>query len=64
MNAEPPSWLPRLERPFYQADAVVHWTLSIAERATDWLDAPFHASFRELMLHAAAREGLFCRPIA
>ena len=54
------SWLPRLERHFYQADAVVHWTLSVADRATGWLSDPFHASFRELMLHAATREDLFC----
>lgn len=29
-------------------------------RATGWLDDFFHAHFRELLLHAAAREGLFC----
>lgn len=29
-------------------------------RATGWLDESFHLHFRELLLHAAAREGLFC----
>jgi len=29
-------------------------------RATGWLDGSFHAHFRELLLHAAAREALFC----
>ena len=53
-------YLPRLPREYYQGDAVVHWTLSIAWRGTGWLNDLFHAQFRELLLHAAAREGLFC----
>ena len=53
-------YLPRLRREFYQADAVVFWTMPIAHRAQGWLDATFHATFRELTLHAAAREGLLC----
>jgi hypothetical protein len=53
-------YLPRLPREYYQGDAVVHWTLSIAFREAGWLDDLFHARFREAMLHAAAREGLFC----
>jgi putative transposase len=52
--------LPRLPRPYYQADAVVHWTLTVFDRATGWLTEPFHARFRELLLHTAAREGLLC----
>ena len=55
-----PGRLPRLPREYYQGDAFVHWTLSIRDRATGWLTEKFHARFRELMLHAAAREGLFC----
>lgn len=50
-------YLPRLRREFYQADAVVFWTLPIAHQARGWLDAPFHAVFREMRLPAAAREG-------
>ncbi len=53
-------YLPRLERVAYQGFATVHWTLPIANRATGWLTETFHARFRELMLHAAAREGLLC----
>jgi len=30
------------------------------DRATGWLTERFHARFRELMLHTAIREGLFC----
>ena len=53
-------FLPRLPREHYQADAVVHWTLPISRRQQGWLNDRFHALFRELMLHGAAREGLLC----
>ena len=52
--------LPRLPPEYYQGDAVVHWTLTVFDRATGWLSDSLHSRFRELMLHAAAREGLFC----
>jgi putative transposase len=55
-----PFYLPRLPREYYQGDAVIHWTLSIAHRGQGWLNERFHAVFRELMLHAATREGLLC----
>jgi putative transposase len=53
-------FLPRLPREYYQGDAVVHWTLTIVDHVTGWLSDFFHSNFRELMLHAAVREGLFC----
>jgi len=53
-------FLPRLPREFYQGDAVVHWTLTIFDQETGWLNDSFHQRFRELTLHVAAREGLFC----
>ncbi len=53
-------YLPRLPREYYQADAVVHWTLTIFDRQQGWLTPEFHHQFRELMFHAAAREGLVC----
>ena len=53
-------YLPRLPREYYQGDAVVHWTLPISHRRRGWLNERFQAAFRELMLHSAAREGLFC----
>lgn len=55
-----PGHLPRRPREHYQGDAMVHWTLPTFDRAQGWLTAAFHARFRELMLQAAAREGLFC----
>ena len=59
---EQPDWhhLPRLAPEFYRAFAVVHWTITLERRATGWLDENFHLKLRELLLHAAAREGLFC----
>ena len=56
-----PEWhyLPRLDPAFYQGFAVVLWTITLEHRAAGWLDAPFHAHFRECLLHAAAREGLY-----
>jgi len=53
-------YLPRLAREYYQGDAVVHWTLSVAQRQSGWLDEHVHCAFRELMLHTATREGFFC----
>lgn len=52
--------LPRLFRHHYQGHAVVLWTLTLEHRATGWLNESFHACFRELMLHAAVREQVWC----
>ncbi len=52
--------LPRLLRHHYQSHAVVLWTLALEYRAKGWLNQSFHACFRELMLHAAAREKICC----
>ena len=52
--------LPRLPREHYQADAVVFWTLTTFNKVKGWLSPSFHQQFRELVLHAAAREGLVC----
>ena len=57
---EPRGHLPRLEPEWYRGSAVVFWTHPIGRRSTGWLDAQFHAVFRELLLHAAAREHLLC----
>jgi hypothetical protein len=52
--------LPRLSREYYQADAVVFWTLTVFDKAKGWLTPAFHQRFQNLMLHAAAREDLVC----
>jgi putative transposase len=53
-------YLPRLAPEFYQGNAIVHWTMPVSMRVTGWLNEPFHARFREIMLHAAVRQRLFC----
>jgi len=60
MNFERKGHLPRLQPQHYQGHAVVFWTDTLEARARGWLTPAFHATFRELMLHAAAREHLFC----
>ena len=55
-----PKSLPRLDASCYQADSAVLWTLAIANRATGWLSDRFHWQWRELLLHAAARDALLC----
>ena len=60
MNDPHQEHLPRLERRNYQRHAVVHWTMTVQKRATGWMDDAFHQHFRELMLHASAREDLSC----
>ena len=55
-----PGHLPRLQTEFYQGEAAVHWTLTLFDRGSGWLNDSFHLKFRELLLHVAAREGLFC----
>ena len=49
-----------MERHRYQGHAVVFWTNTLEERSRGWLTPAFHATFRELLLHTAAREHLFC----
>ena len=52
--------LPRLAPELYRGFAAVLWTITVERRATGWLNPSFHAAFRELLLHVAAREQLFC----
>jgi REP element-mobilizing transposase RayT len=60
MTKSEPTYLPRLEKSAYCGNAVVHWVLTTRERKQGWLDADFHGRFRELTLHACAREKLVC----
>jgi len=53
-------YLPRLPAECYRGGAIVFWTHTIQARACGWLDEDFHHSFRELMMHASARERLLC----
>jgi hypothetical protein len=52
--------LPRLAPELYRGFAAVLWTITLEPRVTGWLDDLFHSHFRELLLHASAREALYC----
>jgi len=52
--------LKRLTKENYRADAWVHWTLTIEDRRTGWLDARFLYKFRELLTHAMFRYQVAC----
>jgi putative transposase len=60
MATRPSGFLPRLAPEFYRGHAFVFWTHTVKDRGTGWLDARFHSAFREIALHAAAREQLLC----
>ena len=64
MNAKQKGKLPRLQREFYRGYAVVFWTLTLEQRAQGWLNALFHARFRELMLHGLRVPNCFVPPTA
>ena len=52
--------LRRLDREHYQADAIVHWSITTLDRREGWLTAAFLYRFRELMTHTMFRYGLAC----
>ena len=52
--------LPRLEEEHYQGQAYVHWTMTIEDRKTGWLQPIFLYKFRELLTHAAFRYAFTC----
>ena len=52
--------LRRLPRECYQADALVHWSLTILSRKQGWLTGLFLYRFRELLTHSLFRYGIAC----
>jgi putative transposase len=58
LSALPHDYLRRLPPESYRGSAMVHWTLTVADRRTGWLDANSHACWREVLLHALARYAL------
>jgi putative transposase len=55
-----PGHLPRLADAAYRGKAIVHWTLTVRDRGTGWLDTRFTTRFRWLLLHACGRYGVDC----
>jgi putative transposase len=52
--------LKRLDDSFYEGVSYVHWTMSLKEQSTGWLDAAHHLQLREICNHALAREFVCC----
>jgi REP element-mobilizing transposase RayT len=57
---KPSKGLPRLPAGYYRGFTAVHWQMTIEGRATGWLRAGFHPTFRELLLHTMSRYDLVC----
>ena len=55
-----PDHLPRLAESAYRGKAIVHWTFTVRDRGTGWLDARFTTRFRWLMLHGCGRYDVAC----
>jgi hypothetical protein len=47
--------LPRLAPEFYRGRALVHWTLTLKDRAVGWLTPDFHQAWLLALLHTSAR---------
>jgi putative transposase len=60
MDFEPRDYLRRLDPGSYRGTAIVHWSHTIHDRRTGWLDDEFHDAFREFLIHAGFLYGLFC----
>ena len=52
--------LVRLNRNIYLGRAYVHWTMTVQDRAMDWLSERHHFRLRECLLHVLARYRLAC----
>ena len=55
-----PGHLPRLPEGAYSGTAIGHWTLTVWDRGTGWLNSRFTTRFRWLLLHACARYSVVC----
>jgi REP element-mobilizing transposase RayT len=53
-------YLRRRDDADYQGHAIVHWTMTIRDRRTGWLDARFYYHFRELLTHSQFRYAIAC----
>lgn len=52
--------LNRLEPSAYRGNAAVHWTVTIRDRKTGWLDAKMYYHFRELLTHSLFQQMIAC----
>ena len=52
--------LKRLEPSLYEGISYVHWTMSLKNQATGWLNDRHHAALKAICQHALAREFMCC----
>jgi REP element-mobilizing transposase RayT len=52
--------LRRLEPERYRGFSAVHWTMTIRERRTGWLDPKMYYHFRELLAHSQFLQDIAC----
>lgn len=52
--------LKRLDDACYEGISYIHWTMTVQDKATGWLNAAHHGALRRIMFHALARECLCC----
>ena len=52
--------LRRLDPAAYRGNAAVHWTMTIRDRKTGWLDARLYYHFRELRTHSLFQQMVAC----
>ncbi len=52
--------LNRLAQEYYQGESVVHWSLTLRDRQSGWLNGLFYYRFRELLTHTSFRYGIAC----
>ncbi|MEO6001663.1 MAG: hypothetical protein ABIZ04_17050 [Opitutus sp.] len=53
-------YLSRLAPEFYRGRAFVHWTLTVQNRATGWLNPTFSHAWQLTLLHVCSRFALVC----
>ena len=54
----PHNYLKRLPPEYYRGRTHVHWSLTMKNRSTGWLNPIFYHQFREILTHTAFRFGL------
>jgi putative transposase len=52
--------LKRLPSEYYRGKVYIHWSLTIEDRKTGWLNPAFYYKYREILTHTAFRFGLCC----
>ena len=60
MKTKHHEYLKRLPPEYYCGQAYVHWSLTMEDRKTGWLNPIFYYKYREILTHTTFRFGLCC----